>query len=66
MMESAGGIDDNRISLGGTGKGSDSALVLTLTNSQSFLDLTMKEVLCKADFQLYNALQKREMLWRKR
>jgi hypothetical protein len=49
-MESAGGIDDNRISVGGTGKGSDSALVLTLTNSQSFLDLTMKEVLCKPDF----------------
>jgi hypothetical protein len=65
-MESAGRIDDNRISFGGTGKGSDSALVLTLTNSKNFLDLTMKEVLCKADFWLYNALQKREMLWRKR
>ena len=50
MMESAGRIDDNRISFGGTGKGSDSAPVLTLTNSQNFLDLTMKEVLCKADF----------------
>ena len=49
-MESAGRIDDNRMSVGGTGKGSDSALVLTLTNSQNFLDLTMKEVLCKADF----------------
>jgi len=49
-MESAGRIDDNWISVGGTGKGSDSALVLTLTNSQNFLDLTMKEVLCKPDF----------------
>ena len=49
-MESAGHIDDNMISVGGTGKGSYSAVVLTLTNSKNFLDLTMKEVLCKADF----------------
>jgi hypothetical protein len=49
-MESAGRIDDNMTSVGGTGKGSDSALVLTLTNSKNSLDLTTKEVLCKPDF----------------
>jgi hypothetical protein len=48
-MESAERIDDNMISVGGTGKGSYSAFVLTLTNSKNFLDLTMKEVLYKPD-----------------
>jgi hypothetical protein len=49
-MESAEGIDDNMISVGGRGEGSDSALVLTLTTSQNFFDLTMKGILYKPHF----------------
>ena len=39
--------DENVISIGGTGKGADTALVLQAANSARFFDLKVREVLCK-------------------
>ncbi|MEJ2718912.1 MAG: pyruvate kinase alpha/beta domain-containing protein [Deltaproteobacteria bacterium] len=39
--------DEEVISVGGTGKGADTALVLRPANSADFLDLVVKEVICK-------------------
>ena len=38
------------IAIGGTGRGSDTALVLLPTNAQTFFDLRVMEVLCKPGF----------------
>jgi len=39
--------DEEIISIGGTGHGADTAVVLTPVNSQNFFDLKVKEILCK-------------------
>lgn len=39
--------DEEIISIGGTGRGADTAVVLTPVNSQNFFDLKVKEILCK-------------------
>lgn len=39
--------DENIISVGGTGHGADTALLLTPTLSRNFFDLKIKEILCK-------------------
>ena len=39
--------DEEVISIGGTGHGADTAVVLTPMNSQNFFDLRVKEILCK-------------------
>ena len=39
--------DEDVISVGGSGKGADTALVLRPANSADFLDLKVKEVICK-------------------
>lgn len=39
--------DEEVISIGGTGKGADTALVLQPANSFNFFDLKVKEVICK-------------------
>nr|HID60022.1 hypothetical protein [Desulfobacterales bacterium] len=39
--------DEDVISVGGTGKGADTALVVQPANSTNFLDLKVKEVICK-------------------
>ncbi len=39
--------DEEIIAIGGTGRGSDTAVVLTPVNSQNFFDLRVKEILCK-------------------
>jgi hypothetical protein len=41
------GGDENVISIGGTGKGADTALLLQPANSFHFFDLKVKEILCK-------------------
>ena len=53
MMAADAGLvrtDEDIISVGGTGKGSDTALVLTPVTSQNFFDLKIKEILCKPHF----------------
>jgi hypothetical protein len=53
MMAADAGLvrtDEDIISVGGTGKGSDTALVLTPFTSQNFFDLKIKEILCKPHF----------------
>lgn len=49
-MQAAKRVDDNMISVGGTSKRSNSALVLTPIISQNFFDLTMKGILYKPHF----------------
>ncbi len=39
--------DEEAISIAGTGRGADTAVVLTPANSQNFFDLKVKEILCK-------------------
>ena len=39
--------DEDVISLGGTGKGVDTALVVQPTNSFNFFDVKVKEIICK-------------------
>ncbi|HEY55942.1 MAG TPA: hypothetical protein G4N90_00735 [Dehalococcoidia bacterium] len=39
--------DEDVISIGGTGHGADTALVLTPATSRNFFDLKVKEILCK-------------------
>ena len=53
MMAADGGLartDEDAISIGGTGHGADTAVVLTPVNSNSFFDLRIKEILCKPRF----------------
>jgi len=53
MMAADGGLartDEDAISIGGTGRGADTAVVLTPVNSSSFFDLRIKEILCKPRF----------------
>jgi hypothetical protein len=53
MMAADAGLvrtDEDIISVGGTGKGSDTPLVLTPVTSQNFFDLKIKEILCKPHF----------------
>ena len=42
--------DEDVISIGGTGRGADTALVLRPVNTHNFFDLKVKEVLCKPRF----------------
>jgi len=42
--------DSEIISIGGTGKGADTALVLKPANSSKFFDLKVKEIICKPAF----------------
>ncbi len=42
--------DEDIITVGGTGRGSDTALVITPVTSQNFFDLKIKEILCKPHF----------------
>ncbi len=39
--------EKNTVSISGTGRGADTALVLKPVNTQSFFDLRIKEILCK-------------------
>ncbi|MFB3886918.1 MAG: pyruvate kinase alpha/beta domain-containing protein [Thermodesulfobacteriota bacterium] len=53
MMAADAGLvrtDENIVSVGGTGQGCDTALVLTPVTSQNFFDLRIKEILCKPHF----------------
>jgi len=49
MAADAGLINTEKdiVSISGTGRGADTALVLKGTNTQSFFDLRIKEILCK-------------------
>ena len=50
MMAADAGLirtDEDVISVGGTGKGADSALLLRPVNSFNFFDLKVKEIICK-------------------
>lgn len=42
--------DEDVISIGGTSRGADTALVLRPVNSEDFFDLKVKEILCKPHF----------------
>ena len=42
--------DEDVITIGGTGRGADIALVLRPVNSMDFFDLRIKEILCKPHF----------------
>jgi hypothetical protein len=42
--------DENIISVGGTGDGSDTALALSPVTSQNFFNLKIKEIFCKPHF----------------
>ena len=42
--------DEDIISIGGTKSGSDTAIVLTPTNTRRFFDLKVREILCKPHF----------------
>ena len=42
--------DEDVIAIAGSGKGADTAVLLTLVNSQDFFDLRVKEILCKPHF----------------
>ncbi len=53
MMAADGGLvrtDEDVIAIAGTGKGSDTAVMLTPVNSHNFFDLKVKEILCKPRF----------------
>jgi hypothetical protein len=39
--------DEDVISVGGTGKGADTALLLRPVNSFNFFDLKVREIICK-------------------
>jgi hypothetical protein len=50
MMAADAGLirtDEDVISVGGTGRGADSALVLRPANSFNFFDLKVREIVCK-------------------
>ena len=53
MMAADGGLvrtDEDVICIAGTGRGADTAVVLTPVNSQNFFALKVKEILCKPHF----------------
>jgi len=53
MMAADSGLvrtDEDVIAIAGTGKGADTAIVLTPVNSGKFFDLRVKEILCKPRF----------------
>ena len=53
MMAADSGLvrtDEDVIAIGGTGRGADTAVVLTPVNSNNFFDLKIKEILCKPHF----------------
>ena len=53
MMAADSGLvrtDDDVISIAGTSRGADTAVVLTSVNSNRFFDLRVKEILCKPHF----------------
>ncbi len=53
MMAADAGLvrtDEDIIAVAGTGRGSDTALLLTPVTSQNFFDLRIKEILCKPHF----------------
>ncbi len=53
MMAADGGLvrcDEDIISIAGSGKGADTAVVLTPVNSHRFFSLKVKEILCKPHF----------------
>ena len=53
LMAADAGIvrtDEDVISIGGTGRGADTALVLKPVNSDDFFDLKIREILCKPLF----------------
>jgi len=52
MVADAGLVrtDEEVIVIAGTGRGADTAVVLTPVNSQNFFDLRVKEILCKPRF----------------
>ena len=53
VMAADGGLartDEDAICIGGTGRGADTAVVLTPVNSQDFFALKVKEILCKPHF----------------
>jgi len=53
MMAADAGLvrtDEEIVVIAGTGKGADTAVVLTPVNSQNFFDLKVKEILCKPRF----------------
>jgi hypothetical protein len=39
--------DENAIGIGGSGGGSDAAIVLKPTNTHTFFDMKIKEIICK-------------------
>jgi len=49
MAADAGALrtDEEAISIGGTGRGADTAVVLQPANLRDFFDLRVKEILCK-------------------
>ncbi|MDD4859060.1 MAG: pyruvate kinase alpha/beta domain-containing protein [Dehalococcoidales bacterium] len=53
MMAADSGLvrtDEDIIAVAGTGKGSDTAVVLTPVNSQNFFSMKVKEIICKPHF----------------
>jgi len=53
MMAADSGLvrtDEDVISIAGTGRGADTAVVLKPVNSRNFFDLKVKEILCKPHF----------------
>jgi len=42
--------DEDIIAIGGSGQGSDTAVVLKPVNTHNFFDLKIKEILCKPHF----------------
>jgi len=53
MMAADGGLvptDEDAISIAGTGRGADTAVVLKPVNSHNFFDLKIREILCKPHF----------------
>ena len=53
LMAADGGLvrtDEDVISVAGTSRGADTAVVLRPVNSQDFFDLKIKEILCKPHF----------------
>ena len=53
VMAADGGLvrtDEDVITIAGTGRGADTAVVLRAANSDNFFDLKIKEILCKPHF----------------
>ena len=53
MMAADSGLvrtDEDVVSVAGTGRGADTAVVLTPVNSQNFFAMKVKEIICKPHF----------------